>query len=368
MKEETLFRSFVDGTSDLVQSIKPDGTIEYVNSTWLRTLQYSQGEVNSIKLKDIVFPGYLKHTEDEFSKIFEGKTIDSFVVTLVSKYGTPIQVEGKLFPLFHDDLVIAAAGILTNINDRNRVLEELRHEQSRVEFLLDLMTHDLTNINQEIVSVLEVAILSSKLPEELVGLLNECLFEVDRGSNLISNVKTLWKIARKPPRMYCYDLVESLFAAKEFVEQSFPHKEMDFRTELKLGTLFVTADEFLIEVFKNLLHNAMKYDTRDRVRIEVESEVIPHTPFLKLQVKDYGPGITDSDKSIIFEQLSHRRDSLRGLGLGLTLTKHVIENYGGYIRVEDRVEGTPESGANFILLLRLSDAEIRQTSEKGDAK
>lgn len=368
MSDETLFRSFVDGTNDLIQSIRPDGSLEYVNSAWLRTLQYSDSEINEVKLKDFVFPGYFKQTEEYLSKVYEGKTIANFAATFFTKYGTPVQVEGKLFPRYQDDVVVAAIGILTNINEQNRILEELRHEQSRVEFLLDLMTHDLTNINQEIVSALEVAILSSKLPEGLTGLLNECLVEVERGSNLISNVKTLWHIARKPPRMYCYDLAESLFAAKEIVVESFPHKKMNLQTNLKPGTLYVTADEYLIEVFKSLLHNAMKFDTRDHVQIEINSEILPHTPFVKIQIKDWGPGIIDEDKSMIFDQLSHRRDSLRGLGLGLTLTKHVIENYGGYIRVEDRVEGEPEKGATFIILLRLSEAEKAQTTKKGGSE
>lgn len=365
MNDEMIFRSFVEGTSDLIQSIRPDGTIEYVNSAWLKILQYSQSEIDEIKLKDFVFPGYLGRTEESLSKVFEGQTISNFAATFVSKDGTPVQVEGKLFPRYQAEEIVTAAGILSNINEQNRILEELRHEQTRVEFLLDLMTHDLTNINQEILTALEVALFTPELPDDLEALLQECVTEVERGANLISNVKKLWRIARRPPRMLCYDLAESLYAAKEIVEQSFPHKELQLNTNLELGKLFVTADEYLIEVFKSLLHNAMKFDTRDKVQIDIESEVMPHTPFLKIQIKDQGPGIIDEDKSIIFDQLSHRRDSPRGLGLGLTLTKHVIENYGGYIRVEDRVEGVPEKGANFILLFRLSKAEIRQPTRKG---
>jgi len=363
-----IFRSFVEGTGDLIQSIKPNGTLEYVNSAWLKTLQYSQNEIGEIKLKDFIFPGYLDRTEESLSKVFEGQTISNFAATFVSKDGTPVQVEGKLFPCYQDEEVATAAGILSNINEQNRVLEELRHEQMRVEFLLDLMTHDLTNINQEVLTALEVALFTPDLPASLEVLLQEGVTEVERGSNLISNVKKLWRIARRPPRMFCYDLAESLFAAKEMVEQSFPHKEMQLNTNLKIGKLFVTADEYLIEVFKSLLHNAMKFDNRDKVRIDIESEVMPHTPFLKIQIKDYGPGIIDEDKSVIFDQLSHRRDSPRGLGLGLTLTKHVVENYGGYIRVEDRVEGVPEKGANFILLLRLSEVKKRQPVRKGGSK
>jgi PAS domain S-box-containing protein len=368
MKDESLLRSFVEGTNDLIQSFKPDGSLEYVNTAWLETLQYSQDQISDVKLKDFVFPGYVRRMEEALSKVFRGESISDFVSTFVSKDGTPVQVEGRLFPRYQDKEVISAAGILTNINEQNRVLEELRHEQTRVEFLLDLMTHDLTNINQEILSALEVALFTPELPDILESLLQEGVNEVERGSNLISNVKKLWRIARRPPRMFRCDLGESLFAAKEIVEQSFPHKEMQLTTDFEPGVYYVTADEYLIEVFKSLLHNAMKFDTRDCVQIDVVSEIIPHTPFLKMQIQDYGPGIVDEEKSIIFDQLAHRRDSPRGLGLGLTLTKHVLENYGGYIRIEDRFEGEPEKGANFILLLRLSQKKTRSSTKQGGKK
>jgi PAS domain S-box-containing protein len=368
MTDDSLYRAFVEGTSDLIQSIKPDGSLEYVNSSWLRTLQYTPNEISEIKLKDFIFPGYLRRTEEALSKVFQGKDVSDFAATLVSKDGTPVQVEGRLFPRYEDKKVVSAGGIFSNINEQNRLLEELRHEQTRVEFLLDLMTHDLTNINQEILSALEVALFTPELPKILESLLHEGITEVERGSNLISNVKKLWRIARRPPRMFRCDLGESIMAAKEIVENAFPHKKMQLTSDVDIGEYFVTADEYLIEVFKSLLHNAMKFDTREVVKIDIETEIIPHTPFLKMEIKDQGPGIVDEEKTIIFDQLAHRRESPRGLGLGLTLTKHVLENYGGYIRVEDRFEGEPEKGASFILLLRLSKVMKRKPKKKGGKK
>ena len=365
MKDEKILRSFVEGTSDLIQSIKRDGTLEYVNSAWLNTLQYTPMETKTIKLKDFVFPGYLRRIEEAISRVFRGHPISDFVSTLVSKDGTPVQVEGRLFPRYRGKKVVSAAGIFVNINEQTRILEELRHEQARVEFLLDIMTHDLTNINQEILSTFELALLTPELPNGLEHLLHESLGEVERGSNLISNVKKLWRIARKSPKLFRCDLGESFVTAKEIVEQSFPHRVMQLTSNLKSGQYYVTADEYLIEVFKNLLHNVMKFDTRVRVQVDVEVDAMPHTPFLKMQIKDHGPGIVDKDKITIFDQLSHRRDSPMGLGLGLTLTRHMLENYGGYIRVEDRVEGVPDKGANFILLLRLSQARKNRATNQG---
>lgn len=355
MLNEKILHSFVEGTSDLIQSIGKNRTVEYGNPTWLNTLQYKEEDLANVKLRDFVFPGYLRRTEDAISRVLRGASISDYVSTFVSKDGNPIQVEGRLFPIYKGKKIVAAGGIFRNINEQNRILDELRHEHARVDFLLDLMTHDLTNINQEIISTFEVALYSPDLPTALGNLLRESMIEVERGSNLISNVKKLLRIAKRAPQMFLCDLGESLQAAKEIVEKSFPDKIMALKTNLEPGQYSVNADEYLIEVFKSLLHNTMKFDKRARVQVEVEIERMPYTPFLKIQVKDHGPGIVDKEKSSIFDQLSHRRDSARGLGLGLTLAKHVLENYGGYIRVEDRIEDQPEKGTNFILLLRLSE-------------
>ncbi|TFH07645.1 MAG: PAS domain-containing sensor histidine kinase [Candidatus Thorarchaeota archaeon] len=357
MNDETLLRTFVNGTSDLIQSIKPDGSFVFVNSAWLDTLQYSQNEVSNLKLKDIIFPGYLRRTEDAIVRVFEGRNVSDYVATFVSKIGTPVQVEGRIFPQYENGKVVAAAAILSNINEQNRLIEEIKHEQNRVEYLMDLMTHDLTNIHQEILTTLEVALFVPEIPKGVEAILRESVNEVERGSNLINNVKQLTRIAKRSPRMKSCDLVESIFAASEIVKKIFSQKEMELSTNLSIGKYFVTADEYLIEIFKNLFHNAMKFDTRSKVQIEINAEVVPHTPFIMIQFKDQGAGVKEAEKSELFDQLARRRTTYQGLGLGLTLTRHVIENYGGYIRVEDRIDGAPEKGANFVLLLRLSQAD-----------
>ena len=367
MSDVEILQTFVEGTTDFALSIKPDGILEYVNQAWLNTFHYTLDEISAIALEDIVFPGHNVRTEEALSQVLSGNNIPSFATTLIDKDGTPVQVEGRLFPRYQDNKVVSVICIFRDINKQNHLLNELRHEQARREFLIDIMAHDLTNINQEMLSTIEVALHSPDIPPILEDLLRESITEIDRASTLVSNVKQLWYIARKAPQMLRVDIGELLRVAAEEVEESFPHKQMNFKTNLGIGQFYVTADQYLIEVFKSLFHNAMKFDKRKQVRIEVMVENLPQTPFLKIHVQDYGPGILDEDKAKLFEQLSQKRESLRGLGLGLSLVKHVLENYGGYIRVEDRVKGKPDKGTNFIMLLRHSPRLERSPKQKGGA-
>ena len=76
--------------------------------------------------------------------------------------------------------------------------------------------------------------------------------------------------------------------------------------------------------------------------------------YIKIEFKDNGIGISDSRKVSIFERGNRRYQKSRGMGLGLSLVKKVIDLYQGKIWVEDRVKGDYKQGSNFVLLIPLS--------------
>jgi PAS domain S-box-containing protein len=360
-EDEGVFRAFLDNTHELIQSIRPDGSLEYVNPTWLRTLKYTTEETDSIRLKDFVFPGYVRKTEEALSNVLAGQRFHDFVTTLRTKTGTPVQVEGTIFPQYKDNHIVSVGAIFRDINKQANVRDELLHERSRVETLLGLITYDLGNFNKEILTILENALSTNELPQSLKSLFREGANMVEHTSNFLSSIMDLWRIARRTPQLLNCDLGETFHAAKEFVDSIYPHRKLALTTSLETGQYFVTADEFLLEVFKSLLYYHMKNDTRTIVQLDVEVESLSQTPFLKMQLKDHGPGMSDEEKSKVFNHFSQKQSSSSELGLDLTLVWHVLENYGGFIRVEDRVEGAPKEGSNFILLLRRS--QIRHSRQ-----
>ncbi|MGD9395147.1 MAG: PAS domain S-box protein [Candidatus Thorarchaeota archaeon] len=360
-KDEAVLRAFLDNTHELIQSIRLDGSLEYVNPTWLSTLKYTEEETNSIKLKDFVFPGYVRKTEEALSNVLAGQRLHDFTTTLQTKTGIPVQVEGIIFPRYKDKHIVAAGAIFRDINKQADVRDELLHEQSRVETLFDLIIYDLKNFNKEILTILENTLSTNELSQPLENLFREGVNIVEHSSCFLSNIVELWRVARRAPHLLSCDLGETFHAAKEYVEKTYPHRKLILTTSLESGQYYVTADEFLLEVFKSLLHYYMRNDTRAIVQLDVEVESLSQTPFLKMQIKDHGPGMSDEEKSGVFNHFSQKQSNSNELGLDLTLVWHILENYGGFTRVEDRVEGAPKEGSNFILLLRRS--QIEQSSQ-----
>jgi len=117
---------------------------------------------------------------------------------------------------------------------------------------------------------------------------------------------------------------------------------------------YVKADGTrLKQVFLNLLSNAIKYNRPDGT-VTVGSEH-PHEGFIRVTVADTGRGISPANVDKIyqpFERLSAANSEIDGTGIGLTITKRLIEAMGGRIGF-DSVEG---KGSSFWLDIPVDDA------------
>jgi signal transduction histidine kinase len=109
----------------------------------------------------------------------------------------------------------------------------------------------------------------------------------------------------------------------------------------------------LEQVLVNLLNNAVKHSPEGG-RIEVElAQPSPDT--VRLAVRDYGDGIPPEHRARIFERFhqAHGEGHLRGLGLGLYVSRQIVEAHGGQLTAE-----FPEGGGTrFVVTLPAAAAE-----------
>lgn len=113
------------------------------------------------------------------------------------------------------------------------------------------------------------------------------------------------------------------------------------------GDPVVLGDRFLLRrVLDNLISNAIRYSS-GAVRIKVRSD----EKRALVEIVDHGPGVPVEERDCIFEHFYRiERDKPRpGMGLGLAVTRDIIESYDGSVWVED----TPGGGATFVIALPL---------------
>ena len=99
----------------------------------------------------------------------------------------------------------------------------------------------------------------------------------------------------------------------------------------------------LVQVMINLVANSVKFCPPDSGRIDISLEVKQEV--IQINVKDNGPGITSEEQEVVFERFrqvaSTGQGRPSGSGLGLSITRHIIEHHGGKIWVNSKLdEGT----------------------------
>ncbi len=245
------------------------------------------------------------------------------------------------------DMVIVSMLDITETVKAKKALEEALETAA---FYNDLMAHDLSNMMQGIMSSMELLLERTETPKELEHLVQAALSQSKRGAALVSYVKKLAAIETEGHDLIDVDPYSSLSVAIEMVVNTFPEKVIDITANLAENMYRVKADEFLVDVFYNLLHNSVRLDPAESVQIDIHIE--KHLDSLTFNIKDCGPGIEDSKKKHLLSSISDRSRRVRGIGL--TLVKRIIDRYGGDIWVEDSVEGDHTKGTCFCFSLPLA--------------
>ena len=148
-------------------------------------------------------------------------------------------------------------------------------------------------------------------------------------------------------------------AVKDVLEQFDPRTASNYTVHVQIAkTVHVEADaQQLRQVLRNLLSNAFKYaPPQTEIVISTGCDKQEHSAKARLVticVKDQGPGIISSDIDLLFKKFTRlERDlsgSVRGTGLGLYISKQLVEAMGGSIWVES--SGIPGEGSNFCFTL-----------------
>jgi signal transduction histidine kinase len=130
--------------------------------------------------------------------------------------------------------------------------------------------------------------------------------------------------------------------------------EIDLQLTVPSNLPLLYVDQEQIErVLLNLVDNAIKF-TPSGGQVVIEAyppqRLGGHDGFVRVQVRDTGPGVPDEHKERLFDrfaQMEGQKTQRRGTGLGLTFCKLAVEAHNGRIWVED----SPQGGAIFVFTL-----------------
>ena len=140
-----------------------------------------------------------------------------------------------------------------------------------------------------------------------------------------------------------------IYQSAEATEQLFKDKGGTLSLDIPESSYRVWADpDRLMQVMLNLLNNAVKFIPQDSGLVEVSIGEKPGV--FRVSVKDNGPGIPKDKQPVIFEKFRQGEDGEAaplGTGLGLPISRQIIEHFGGRLWVES----SPGKGAIFLFEL-----------------
>jgi len=366
--------AIVANADDAIISKTLEGRITSWNGAAERLFGYTEREVLGQPIT-IIIPRERLFEEDEILRRLRlGQSIEHFETERCAKDGRLIPISLTVSPIrARDGRVVGASKIARDISERKRLeaerdelrrLEQAALAQARLanqvkdEFLA-MLAHELRNPVGVIVNALAVlerpdAVrpqqdrargLIGRQARHLARLLDDLLDVARIGGRLVD-------LERVP-----VDLRNALEQAVEMERHRIEGKRQRLTMSVSAEPVTVSGDPVrLAQIIGNVLNNASKYTPVDgaiRLSLGVEGEDAV------LVVADNGIGIPPDKIEAIFELFVQANPTLArtegGLGIGLTLVRHLVELHGG--RIEARNE--PRGGARFIVRLPLVAPESR---------
>jgi len=147
------YQDLFENASDLIQSVALDGRFLYVNRAWLETLGYSQAEVISLSLVDIIHPDDKEHCQELFGRVITGEKLSSVQTSFMTKDSKKILVEGSVSCKFVEGKPIATQSIFRDITLRKQTEAELQKANEQ----LSLSVKQLEQRNHEITLLSEIS-------------------------------------------------------------------------------------------------------------------------------------------------------------------------------------------------------------------
>ncbi|MCK5396885.1 MAG: PAS domain S-box protein, partial [Thermoplasmata archaeon] len=330
---EEKFQNLFEESLDAVYITDKDGTVIDINLAGCNMLGYSRDEMVGINAVNTYF-----QEEDRLrlqQEIREKGSVQDFEVVLKRKDGS--QIFCLISATSKKDSkgnITSYQGIIHDLTDRIIIEQRYRDEFERAEFYNDLMSHDVRNYNQGIMSNLELMNLSEDLSESAKRFSRNALNQVIGSSKLINNLQTLSDLKHSKASLDDMDIIPFIGEALDYTKTSFTDKTLKVNFPDEGKSIIVKGNSMLLEVFNNLLTNAVKFDRNQEVHIEIN--ISEDENFYKFEFKDHGPGIEDNMKSRVFDRNIRTDEGIWGTGLGLTLVKQIVDTIGGDIWVEDR--------------------------------
>jgi len=236
----------------------------------------------------------------------------------------------------------------------NFYYEQLKIHNKMQEEFINVAAHELRTPIQPVLSLSELLLSKKGDIEQYEEILESINRNGKRLQRLAENILDVTKIESqslqlKKEKFILNDLILSIFTNYESHMKKAEISNVKLAMAAKEDIVLVEGDkERLTQVFDNILSNAIKFTKEGRITVSIERMKENDKEFGVVSVKDTGSGIDSEILPRLFTKFATK--SQTGTGLGLYISKRIIETHGGKVWAENNLQ---ETGATFSFSIAL---------------
>ncbi|NGX17581.1 PAS domain S-box protein [Wenzhouxiangella sp. XN24] len=346
-----IFRRAPVGMATLSAAHEIDGHYLTVNQALCNMLGYTESELLARSVRDVTPPDDIPDTLRQFRTLFGGADTVKYEKRFIHKNGSIVHA------LVHLSVILDHEGrpmlIISQILDRTDVVlaeMEARKQRERLAHVARLGTlgemaagiaHEL---NQPLAAIANYTQACQRLlaagqmeADELGEVLGRVTGQARRAGDVIHRLRAF--VRRHTPDRRHRDANELIVEILPLVEMDCRSHEVDLKLQFQSDLPRVQVDGIqLQQVLLNLTRNAveaMNACEPESRRLVIRTEALSEDE-VELAVEDAGPGVPDSLLEQLFEPFFTTKPE--GMGLGLSLSRSIIEAHGGILRYDSGAE------------------------------
>lgn len=348
--QREFFRQLFENSPIGIVILDKNDKIIDVNEAFQKLFYFNKDEVIGLSINQLIVPPHLK---SEGANLSNKVLNDEIVITetkRMRKDGTLVDVLVIGYPILHKGERVGIFGMYKDISEQKKVYELLKQEKEKIEELNQLKSSFLFNISHEIRTPLNSILgfsdlLIGELEQSQLNDLKEFAESIKRGGlrllNLMDNIIEISLIESSKTELNLEEL--NVLMILDPVVNSFQNIanekhliiEKNYQSDFKI----LTDAKRLALVFRNILDNAFKFTEKGGVKINTyERSDAKNQTIGIVEITDTGIGISEKFKSKLFELFSQESVGLNrdyeGIGLGLNLSKRLLEILRGKIEIE----------------------------------
>jgi PAS domain S-box-containing protein len=332
--------AIVESSDDAISSKDLNGIVTSWNGAAERIFGYSAAEMIGKSILTIIPPELHDDEAKILATIARGERIEHFETVRVTKSGERIDVSLTISPVRNESgKIIGAAKIARNITQQKKAERALRISErlASVGRLAATVAHEINNPLEAITNLIFLA-KSAESRADTIKFLTMAEDELARVSHLTRQTLGFYRESKPAAGVPAGELIESL--ASVFSSRA-RNRGVRVRTEVSEGAAATLVPAEIRQVLANLVSNSMDaMGTGGQMRIRASESRRwkgDGEHGVRLTIADSGSGIPKAIRSKLFDPFFTTKKDV-GTGLGLWVSKEIVENNRGEIRVKSCAE------------------------------